>query len=296
MRSSRIVRSSRAIWCGRSREVRRGRFGEGGAARRPRACPPRPDAPSPTRTQRPPTATLRAHLPPTTRAGTLRRRQNDHERHTCARRGSNAHRHDASSISDDVALPRANFALPRSASTHTRTRYHHWLAQHGREASRDEILGAFRASSRLAFIRMADGVVALDNTLESMKGQGRPRGDRWKVAVREDVLKIGEDELSYTCQLFCPCSADDQAIVVPENVDAIPPRPSVAPMRAWGCWRIASDTAPRPVPPAPRSPPCRHSCLRSGPVPRPRARIRPERIGPHAERSGRRRVRHLALV
>ncbi|MGK7294603.1 MAG: hypothetical protein ACNS61_02095, partial [Candidatus Wenzhouxiangella sp. M2_3B_020] len=74
---------------------------------------------------------------------------------------------------------------------------------------------AFRAAPRIAFIRMADGIVALNSTIELMKDLGRPRGDMWEVAVWEDVLKVEGDELFYTYQV------DNQAIVVPENIDAI---------------------------------------------------------------------------
>jgi len=48
-----------------------------------------------------------------------------------------------------------------------------------------------------------------------MKDLGRPRGDMWEVALWEDVLTVRGREAFYTYQV------DNQAIVVPENIDAI---------------------------------------------------------------------------
>jgi glyceraldehyde-3-phosphate dehydrogenase (NAD(P)) len=48
-----------------------------------------------------------------------------------------------------------------------------------------------------------------------MKDLGRPRGDMWEVALWEDILTVNGSELYYTYQVY------NEAIVVPENVDAI---------------------------------------------------------------------------
>lgn len=48
-----------------------------------------------------------------------------------------------------------------------------------------------------------------------MKELGRPRGDMWEVALWEDILTVSGRELFYAYQV------DNQAIVVPENIDAI---------------------------------------------------------------------------
>jgi glyceraldehyde-3-phosphate dehydrogenase (NAD(P)) len=44
---------------------------------------------------------------------------------------------------------------------------------------------------------------------------GRPRGAMWEVAVWEDILTVKGKEAFYAYQV------DNQAIVIPENVDAI---------------------------------------------------------------------------
>ncbi len=100
-------------------------------------------------------------------------------------------------------------------ASHTQTHNHYWVVRLTRDASRDEILDAFRAAPRIAFVRMGDGIVALNSTLELMKDLGRPRGDIWEVALWEDVLEVQGREAFYTYQV------DNQAIVVPEVVDAI---------------------------------------------------------------------------
>lgn len=100
-------------------------------------------------------------------------------------------------------------------AAHTQTHNHYWIVELTREASREQVLEAFRASPRIAFIRMADGVVALNSTIELMKDLGRPRGDMWEVALWEDVLTVNGRELYYTYQVY------NEAIVVPENIDAI---------------------------------------------------------------------------
>ena len=77
------------------------------------------------------------------------------------------------------------------------------------------MLEAFRAAPRIAFIRVKDGIVALNSTIELMKDLGRPRGDMWEVALWEDILTVNGNELYYTYQIY------NEAIVVPENIDAI---------------------------------------------------------------------------
>ncbi len=100
-------------------------------------------------------------------------------------------------------------------AAHTQTHNHYWVVELTREASREEVLEAFRAAPRIAFIRMSDGIVALNSTIELMKDLGRPRGDMWEVALWEDVLTVTGNEAYYTYQVY------NEAIVIPENIDAI---------------------------------------------------------------------------
>lgn len=92
---------------------------------------------------------------------------------------------------------------------------HFWTVELEREATREEILEAFSRNSRIAFIRADEGVAALNSTVELMKEIGRPRSDIYEVAVWEDILTVEAGEAFYAYQV------DNQAIVIPENVDAI---------------------------------------------------------------------------
>jgi len=92
---------------------------------------------------------------------------------------------------------------------------HHWMVDLARPAGRDEVLAAFQAVPRIALVRAADGVQAVNVTAEIMKEIGRPRGDMWEVALWEDILDVEGSELRYVYQV------DNQAIVVPETIDAL---------------------------------------------------------------------------
>ena len=114
-----------------------------------------------------------------------------------------------------TVLPDLDVITAAAKAAHTQCHLHYWIVELTRTASRDEVLDAFRAAPRIAFVRMADGVVALNSTVELMRDLGRPRGDLWEVALWEDVLAVHGRETIYTYQVF------NEAIVVPESVDAI---------------------------------------------------------------------------
>jgi len=114
-----------------------------------------------------------------------------------------------------TVIPELDVVTIAAKAAHTQTHGHYWVVQLTRPASREEVLDAFRAAPRIAFIRVADGIVALNSTIELMKDLGRPRGDMWEVALWEDILAVNGDEAYYTYQVY------NEAIVVPENIDAI---------------------------------------------------------------------------
>jgi glyceraldehyde-3-phosphate dehydrogenase (NAD(P)) len=92
---------------------------------------------------------------------------------------------------------------------------HYWTVEMTHPASREDVLAAFRTSSRIALIRYSDGLGALNAVKEMMSDAGRPRADLYEVALWEDMLKVQGSELFYAYMV------DNQAIVVPETVDAI---------------------------------------------------------------------------
>lgn len=92
---------------------------------------------------------------------------------------------------------------------------HYWTVELTRDASREEVLDAFRASTRIALIRIADGLVALNSVKELMADLGRPHDNLYEVALWEDMLKVEGREAFYAYMV------DNQAIVIPETIDAI---------------------------------------------------------------------------
>ncbi len=92
---------------------------------------------------------------------------------------------------------------------------HFTMLELTRAAAREEVLGILREAPRVAFVRAAEGVVALNSVIELARDLGRPRGDLWEVAVWEDSLSVQDGEVFLTYQVH------NEAIVVPETVDAI---------------------------------------------------------------------------
>lgn len=92
---------------------------------------------------------------------------------------------------------------------------HYWAVELTRKASVAEVLAAFRHSSRIALIRMDRGLSAVNVIKEWMSDRGRPRADLYEVALWEDLVTVKEQELFYAYMV------DNQAIVIPETIDAI---------------------------------------------------------------------------
>ena len=100
-------------------------------------------------------------------------------------------------------------------AAHTTSHLHAWSVELTRPATKEEVLDAFRSAPRIAFLRATEGVAALNSTLEMMADLGRSRGDMWEVGLWVDSLTVKGDELFYNYQVY------NQAIVVPETIDAV---------------------------------------------------------------------------
>lgn len=92
---------------------------------------------------------------------------------------------------------------------------HYWSVQLTRPVDKEEVLNAFRSSSRIALVRMDQGLSALNAIKEMMADIGRPHDDLYEVALWSDMLQVKGDELFYAYMV------DNQAIVIPETIDAI---------------------------------------------------------------------------
>ena len=114
-----------------------------------------------------------------------------------------------------TVIPELDVVTIAVAAAHTTSHLHAWSVELIREVTKDDVLTAFRNAPRIAFLRASDGIVALNSTVELMTDLGRPRGDMWEVGLWEDSLTVAGNELFYTYQVY------NQAIVVPETIDAI---------------------------------------------------------------------------
>jgi glyceraldehyde-3-phosphate dehydrogenase (NAD(P)) len=114
-----------------------------------------------------------------------------------------------------TVVPELDVVTIAAKAAHTQNHCHFWVITLARDADRDEVLGALHGDRRIAFVRSVDGLGAPNRTIELMKDLGRPRGDMYEVAVWSDILAVAASEAFLTYQV------DNQAIVIPENVDAI---------------------------------------------------------------------------
>ena len=117
---------------------------------------------------------------------------------------------DAQSVDPELDVVTMAVKVPETLS-----HLHYWNVRLTRTSTREEVLEAFRGSSRIALIRGDRGLTALNSVKEWMLDIGRPRGDLYEVALWEDMLTVNGDELFYAYMV------DNQAIVIPETIDAI---------------------------------------------------------------------------
>ena len=117
---------------------------------------------------------------------------------------------DAQSVDPELDVVTMAVKVPE-----TLAHLHYWSVQMTRQASKDEVLDAFRTSSRIALINIGDGLVALNTVKELMADRGRPHDNLYEVALWGDMLRVQGDELFYAYMV------DNQAIVIPETIDAV---------------------------------------------------------------------------
>lgn len=97
----------------------------------------------------------------------------------------------------------------------TLSHLHYWNVELTKKATKEEVLEAIDTSTRTAFIKYSEGLSANNAVKELMLGLNRSYGDMYEVALWEDMLKVVDDELFYAYLV------DNQAIVIPETIDAI---------------------------------------------------------------------------
>jgi len=117
---------------------------------------------------------------------------------------------DAKTVDADLDVITTAIKVPQTLS-----HLHYWNVQLTKKATKEEVLAAFRNSTRIILINYKDGLTANNTIKEWMLSLGRPYGDMYEVALWQDMLKVVDDELIYAYVV------DNQAIVIPETIDAI---------------------------------------------------------------------------
>jgi glyceraldehyde-3-phosphate dehydrogenase (NAD(P)) len=117
---------------------------------------------------------------------------------------------DAQSVDPDLDVVTMAVKVPE-----TLAHLHYWNVRLTRKADKAVVLAAFRQSDRIALIRGDEGQSAINTVKEWMLDIGRPHGDLYEVALWEDMLTVQGQELFYAYMV------DNQAIVIPETIDAI---------------------------------------------------------------------------
>ncbi|MBU2045586.1 MAG: type II glyceraldehyde-3-phosphate dehydrogenase [Bacteroidetes bacterium] len=117
---------------------------------------------------------------------------------------------DAKSVDPELDVITMAVKVPETLS-----HLHYWNVKLSRTASKDEVMEAFKLSTRITFINYSDGLLSNNTIKEKYLDMGRPWGDMYEVALWEDMLTVGRDELFYAYVV------DNQAIVIPETIDAI---------------------------------------------------------------------------
>ncbi len=117
---------------------------------------------------------------------------------------------DAKSVDPDLDVITSAVKVPETLS-----HMHYWNVKLKKKATKEEVLDAFKTSTRIKLIHYDQGLVSNNTIKEMFLDMGRPWGDMYEVALWEDMLKVVGDELFYAYVV------DNQAIVIPETIDAI---------------------------------------------------------------------------
>jgi glyceraldehyde-3-phosphate dehydrogenase (NAD(P)) len=117
---------------------------------------------------------------------------------------------DAQTVDPDLDVVTIAIKVPETIG-----HLHAWSVELTRDATKDEVLAAFAESPRIVLIESRAGLAALNSVKEWMADFGRPHDNLYEVALWSDSLAVQGSELFYTYMV------DNQAIVIPETIDAI---------------------------------------------------------------------------
>nr|WKN35921.1 type II glyceraldehyde-3-phosphate dehydrogenase [Tunicatimonas sp. TK19036] len=117
---------------------------------------------------------------------------------------------DAQSVDPELDVVTMAVKVPQTLS-----HLHYWNVRLTRQADKKEVIEAFQTSTRISLMSYNEGLVSNNTIKERYLDMGRPWGDMYEVALWQDMLKVEGNELYYAYVV------DNQAIVIPETIDAI---------------------------------------------------------------------------
>jgi glyceraldehyde-3-phosphate dehydrogenase (NAD(P)) len=97
----------------------------------------------------------------------------------------------------------------------THMHLHSLILSLGKPASREDVVRAIEGARRVITVDGKSGVKSTASVIDLAREMGRPRNDLWEAVVWKDSVTVVDGE----AYLFT--AADQEAIVIPENVDAI---------------------------------------------------------------------------
>jgi len=114
-----------------------------------------------------------------------------------------------------TVIPKLNVVTMAAKGPYNLSHIHFAMVELERPAKTEAVIDTLAEAPRILLIKAAEGLQGLNSVIELMRDLGRPRADLWEVAVWQDIASVTEDELYLVYQVH------NEAIVVPENVDAI---------------------------------------------------------------------------
>jgi len=114
-----------------------------------------------------------------------------------------------------TVMPKLNVITMAAKGPYNLSHLHFAMVELKKPAVTNAVIKTLAEAPRILLIKAADGLQGLNSVIELMRDLGRPRADLWEVAVWQDILASTEDEVYLVYQVH------NEAIVVPENIDAI---------------------------------------------------------------------------
>jgi len=114
-----------------------------------------------------------------------------------------------------TVIPKLNVVTMAAKGPYNLSHIHFAMVELMKSAKTEAVIDTLAEAPRILLIKAAEGLQGLNSVIELMRDLGRPRADLWEVAVWQDIASVTEDELYLVYQVH------NEAIVVPENVDAI---------------------------------------------------------------------------